>query len=237
MTDQTYQLPIEETLRSSWDKVSGAKSAFWTAFIIALVIMLAVSGLVYALSNAAPKIQPVFNLILQVVGYLIEMGIIYMGIKRAQDLPIAFGLIFHAFEGKLALKLILLYILQVIVFLIPILLIIASVFLFAISGAMAILGSIFFIAGFLGMIYLAVRLGLSMAFVLDTDAGPWNAIKLSYRATHRNFWNLFFITLLQSLIIFISAIPFGLGLIWTIPFAFINYGMVYKKLATNNLSR
>jgi uncharacterized membrane protein len=235
MTDQLYLLPIEETLKTSWDKTSGSKSTFWTAIIIIIAVMIGISGVVYALTNLAPKAGPLFNLIFQVVGYLLQMGLIYIGIKRAQDLPISFGMVFQAFDSGLALKLIALYILQILLFLIPILLIFVSVFLFTASNGMALLGALAFIAGLIGAFCLAVRLGLSMAFVLDANAGPWNAIKYSFRATRCNFWRLVFITLIQSLIILVSAIPFGIGLIWTIPFALINYGMIYRKLATNNL--
>jgi len=235
MTNPHYQLPIEETLKTAWHKVSGSKSTFWIAIIIVFFIMFALG----AISALLPKqIGAIFNIAIQIVSYLLQMGLIYIGIKRAQDLPLSFGLMFRAFNGGIALKLIGLYFLQAIILFIPVLCCIIGLFLTATTSQSynTLLAIILFSIGILSSFYLGIRLMLSMAFVIDTETGPVNAVRLSFQATQCNFWHLLLIMLIQSLIIIVSAIPLGIGLIWTLPFALINYGVIYKSLTTNNLS-
>lgn len=235
MIGQEYKLPIEETLKTAWEKVSGSKSTFWIALIITFAVLISMAGVLAAIAMLIPGITPLFQFISQLIGYIFEMGLIYMGIKRSQNLPINFAMIFYPLNLDLLLKLVGLYLLQFLIFLVPIIVIVASLFFYPISAGMLGLGILLTLIGSLGIIYLAIRMVLAMAFILDTNAGPWNAIKLSFRATHCNFWRLLFIIVLQSVIIAISVIPLGIGLIWTLPWAFINYGVFYKKLADNNM--
>jgi len=241
MTDLSYSLSIEETIKTAWNKVSGAKGTIWAALIILFAVALGLGLVNVMLSAMLPKVGPVFNVVFQVLIYLLDMGILYIGIKRAMDMPISYGLVFHAFSNGLPVKIILLYILQILICFIPVLLMLASAFTYDMEQASGqtflfmSLSILLFVAGLLGTIYITIRLMLSMGFVLDKQMSPINAIKSSFRATQCNFWNIFFIFLLQSLIIAISAIPLGIGLIWTIPFSLINYGVIYKNLSTNNL--
>ena len=78
--------------------------------------------------------------------------------------------------------------------------------------------------------YLAMRLYLAKGIVLDQQVGPWAAIKKSFRATKYNVWRLIGLTLLNAIILLVSVIPLGIGLIWSLPYLFINYGMVYRRL-------
>src|SRR5205085_143591 len=78
--------------------------------------------------------------------------------------------------------------------------------------------------------YLLVRLMLSIAFVLEQNVNPWRAIVLSFHATRCNFWRLFGWYIAIWIIMMISIIPLGIGLIWTLPLIYISYGMIYKTL-------
>jgi uncharacterized membrane protein len=79
-------------------------------------------------------------------------------------------------------------------------------------------------------LYIYIRISLSIGFVLDKEISPWNAIKLSFKATANHFWRLIAILILVNIIVLASSIPAGLGLIWTLPLAVICYGMIYKRL-------
>ena len=72
-----------------------------------------------------------------------------------------------------------------------------------------------------------------MAFVLDKKANPWQALKLSFRATRSNYWPLLGLVMVEFGIVIASALSLGIGLIWTAPLLLILYGMVYKKLSLN----
>jgi len=237
MTNTNYSLPVFETLQTSWSKVHGSKSTIWGALLLLLVIMIGLGICNYIITAFAKPIQPLINFFVQVIGILFGMGMLYMGIKRAQDLPISYNQLFRAFDDWLWVSIIAVYILQVLIMTIPIMCFMLGLFLYALMHTVTalVLTIILCIASLFLTIYLAVRMMLSMAFVVDKKTNPWESIKLSFRATQSNFWRLVGIFLLQILIVFISAIPLGIGLIWTIPFKYINFGMIYKNLSLNNL--
>jgi len=237
MANTNYSLPVFETLQISWSKVHGSKSTIWGALLLMMVIMMGLGICNFIIMAVAKPIQPVVNVFMQIIGLLFGMGLLYIGIKRAQDLPISYNQIFRAFDNWLWVSIIAVYILEVLIMIIPIMCTIACMFLYALihTPTALVMTIILSIAGIFMTIYLAVRMMLSMAFVIDKETGPWESIKLSFRATQSNFWKLIGIFLLLMLIVFISAIPLGIGLIWTIPFKYINYGMIYKNLSLNNL--
>src|SRR3990167_1138090 len=82
---------------------------------------------------------------------------------------------------------------------------------------------------FLLSCYLVIRTFFVPAFILDKNATPLESIQLSFQATRSNVLELIALLFLLTLILFISILPFGIGLIWTIPLLSINYGIVYKK--------
>jgi hypothetical protein len=79
-------------------------------------------------------------------------------------------------------------------------------------------------------IYLLFRMYLVHAFILAKKVNPWVAIKLSFKATKSNVCRLIGLSILNGLILLVSAIPLGIGLIWTLPYFFINFGEIYKSL-------
>lgn len=227
-------LPVNDTVKSAWHKVKGAKGTIWLSLIISFLIMLGFSILESITKMYISSLLWIVVLIAQIIGFLLQMGLIYIGICRANDKPINYKMVFHAFRFPLSLNLILLYIIQILIFL-PLLIIeflavffyphvdlIGSIFL-AIIGAIAALG----------ILYLSIRLVLSIAFQLDKEIKPWHAIKQSFQASKSNFWRLLAIYIIQILILILCTIPLGIGLIWGIPFAMICYGLIYRQLSVN----
>lgn len=229
MTDQPYQLPVFDTIKASWGKVYGSKGTFCLAFIVAFAIALGLGIIDGILEKSAPIIEYIFRFFLQIITYFIEMGLVYMGIRRAMDSPITFDMMFRVFNMILPFKIIGLYILQVLIMLIPIVIMFTSAALYPLFGT-PIVSILFFIIGILATMYLGIRMMMSMGFVLDKEMGPVNAIKLSFRATDHNFWNLVGIIIIQTIILVCLGITV-IGLIWALPFAFINYGMIYRSLS------
>lgn len=227
----TYQLPVESTLRTAWAKVHGAKKTIWAAFAILLVVVFClgfIQGIAEMINHA---LFQGMKLITNVVSYFLQIGILYIGICRAKDLPIHYQQMFRAFSVQRALNIVGLYIAQFILFIIPGLVIFAGIYIttfsFPVSGLM---GGIIFALGVIASIYLLARLILGLAIVLDQDSGPIQAIKHSFHLTQGNVLRLCLLSLIQIIIVVISAIPFGIGLIWTLPFAIIGYGVIYQNL-------
>lgn len=239
MTELTYSIPVWETIGKAWDKIKGTKGSVWGAIGLIILIMLGLIICGSIIQGIFPFLKSLVGLILQLVNFLFEMGLLYIGIKRAFDLPISYRLVFRSFETPVALRVIGLYILQILIFIpftllffIP--LIVQSVFDYPFSSApIVLLYLVCYVIGIIGVIYFVIRLLVAMAFVLDKLSNPWEAIVKSFEATRGNFWNLLFLTIIEILILMISAIPLGIGLIWTLPFALILYGIIYKELSVN----
>jgi uncharacterized membrane protein len=81
--------------------------------------------------------------------------------------------------------------------------------------------------------YLIIKMILAIGFLVDKKIGPWQSIKMSFRATRGNFWGIFGLMIILCLIIMMSIIPLGIGLIWALPYAIITYGVMYKNLLAN----
>ena len=228
-----YQLPVVETISTSWDKVSGAKGSVWAAIGILFVItsgLFFIAGLLEPVSHILSVVLLIASFI---VYFLLLIGLIYIGIARAASKPITYRLMFNTFNTTTALNLIGVYLLKIIILIPATLLIIAATIMQQSNQNVALV----FIIGAVGVIasiYLSLRLYLGIGYVLDKGANPLEAVKLSFKATRYNVLNLLGLTALQIGIIIIAEIPLGIGLIWAIPLTLIIYGTVYKRLSSNN---
>lgn len=230
----TYQLPISDTLRAAWDKVTGSKKSFWAALGIVFAIMFCF-GLAEGLSEAmnATAFQ-IMKFLGRVISYFLQLGLLYMGICRAKDKPLRYDLVFCAFTIDQAFRIIGLYLLELVLFIIPAVLILAGATLYSMTFVgSVILGSFLVVLAVIAIITIAVRLMLSVGLVLDQAMSPWSAIKTSFRLTEGNAFRLIALVIIQLAIVAVSVIPLGLGLIWTIPFSLIGYGVIYQRLTSH----
>lgn len=225
-------IPVGETIGIAWDKVSGSKGSFWGAMLVMFLIMFALGFADGIVKLIAPPIEPVLNVILQVVSGILQIGIAYIGIKRAQDAPINYRLMFRSCDGRILALIVGFYILQVLIILVPSLIIVFSTIGAAITenNALRALFILIDVLVSMAIIFYIIRISLSLAYILDQEMNPWAAIKQSYADTRGNFWRITAIICIQMLIIIVSIIPLGIGLIWSIPFGYILYGMIYKQL-------
>lgn len=240
-----YRIPVIDTIKLAWSKVDGAKGSFWAALGIMFLVIFAFGFLEGLFEESAPILTGILKVVGGLVNFLLQIGVLYMGIQRAKDLPINYKQMFIAFELDMGLRAIGTYILQAIIFIVPMLLIFIPTILLATGATVAggepvaastgakIVIALCYIVAILLMVYLSIRLYISMGFVLDQRANPIDAIKSSFAATKGNVWNLIGIAILQFLILIVSIIPIGIGLIWTLPFVFILYGVLYKNLLVN----
>jgi uncharacterized membrane protein len=84
-------------------------------------------------------------------------------------------------------------------------------------------------------IYLATRLQFfTFAMIEDKTLDPIEGIKKSWNVTRGKFWRIFGFSALSMLIILISIIPFGLGLIFSLPVVSISSAILYMRLADNH---
>lgn len=230
----TYKLPIWDTIENAWKKVKGAKLVIFCGFLTAILINIAIFAI-----SAYFKLESHFvtyfllTILGKLIAVLLSAGLLLYGLKRSFDLPINYSMLFAAFDRRVGFKIILFYLLMIVI-LLPIAAIfmtIALVGIFLPTGIAGLVVALIYILTLCSLIYILVRISLAISFILVRGSGPWEAIKLSFAATRGNFWRLFTVKLLTSLFLSISAIPLGIGLIWTIPLRYITIGEVYKRLS------
>ena len=99
-----------------------------------------------------------------------------------------------------------------------------------------IVATFFAVIGFILLIipgiYVGIRLTLSPYFVIDKKMSGWQAVKESWRVTKDHFWKLFGLNLLLICVVIVSLIPFGLGLLLSLPFGVMVMSLVYKHLSS-----
>ncbi len=247
MSENAIRLSIPETMKASWEKVSGSKSTIWSVLICIIIVRLIVAGinkLVYA-SNGEPIVAAgplllgsIAILLLTFLAIILQWGLAYIAVQRAMDVPIQFNMLKQVFNFRIILRMIGVTIVGFIIML-P-----AAIFLFLpsylnsltdpnlmqliklVSALSNIAGFIFSIWG----VYLNFRLLLVAALILVKRVPLWRAIKLSFKATKSNVWRMLGLVIVNVLLLLVSAIPLGIGLIWSLPYSLIAYGMIYKNL-------
>ncbi len=231
MTEMTYSLPVMESVKAAWQKVKGAKGTFWAIFgifFIAEIIAAILSSIV---------LQPVFMVILYVLQILSTIALLYIGIRRAQDVPIHYTMVKEVLTIRTFLSTIGLYILQFFIFIPAILLTVLGyvALMYSQNQPSPALNVVAFILYFLAVILfiaLSLRMWLGLGFILDKKQNPVDALKNSFKATKGNAWNLLGLAIVNMFILFVSIITIYIGLIWGLPWLLIIYGEVYKRLAS-----
>lgn len=80
-------------------------------------------------------------------------------------------------------------------------------------------------------IYWAVRYQFYGYCIVDRDVGPVEAMKMSGRITRGSWWNLFWLGILQALVVLLGALACLVGLFWAMPTAMVAHAYAYMKLA------
>jgi hypothetical protein len=242
MIDRSIQLPVGDTILGAWARLSGSKSQFWLALSIFFIVAIAFNVAQYYTEENHIVLYVLVSIVSTFVSYFLHLGLVYMGITRAKDQPIHWSQLFYAFDLELVLYLIGLYVMYVLALILPIAIGVgtgiglgyAAQHIDTAAQVVVVIAGINIIAAsIVATIYIAVRLSLGMAFILENRIGPITALKQSIKATDGNFWNVFSMFFCQWNILLISIIPVGLGMIWTLPFNFICYGLAFKVLRGN----
>ena len=80
-------------------------------------------------------------------------------------------------------------------------------------------------------IYLALRLQFYSYYIVDKNAGALDSLKMSWKVTEGNVFNLFLFMLLLIVINIAGAIALLVGLLITIPVSFVAVTLLYRKLS------
>lgn len=237
-------LNIFDTIKTAWSQVKGSKGSFWMVVLFIFITSLIYQG--FHFLEKAPFSHPLMLLwavlacITTLFEFMLLFGLIYLGVQRAANLDIRYTMIKNVLTLEIFLKCIG-YILLIYVLFIPafILMIIAVVLShYAISHVEShllfqLISAACYVIAFIYMVTILLRLYVAKVFIAVEKLNPWLAIKRSFQATQSNAWKLLGLLVINIIIVAVSAIPFGVGLIWTLPYLYINYGLVYRRLAVS----
>lgn len=79
-------------------------------------------------------------------------------------------------------------------------------------------------------IYLSIAYMFTLALVVEKNMDFWQAMETSRKAVTQHWFKFFFISVLMGIVYLVSIIPFGLGLIWTIPMFIALQGVLYRRV-------
>jgi uncharacterized membrane protein len=173
------------------------------------VLFLAMLGLTFILgveplAERNPAVSLIIQLVLALIVYPMSAGILMMGIHQVSGKPVSIGMMFGYFDQTL--RLFLLYI------------------------VMMIMVTIGFILLILPGIYLAVAYAMALPLLIEKKMGVWEALETSRKALSKRWFTVFGLFILLGILVALSALPLGIGLIWTIPLSVTVMGVVYKTV-------
>jgi hypothetical protein len=239
--DEYYVLPVFETVQTAWRKVKGTKATIW-ALLGSLFVIEFIFGLI---TNPKQPIFPIpmsialiFQVISMVIQFIFTWALVYVGIQRALDNPVTFrDSLKYVNRVGLFFRMIVLYILEVIVILVPVIVLALIPMLIKKFYNLGMFGdfvvAFFYIGAAFASIYIILGLYLASGLVIKQNMVAIDAIKESFAVIQNNRFRLIGLTIINMFILMIAMIPLGLGLIWVFPYLFICYGVVYEKLVND----
>lgn len=205
-----YELRFGDVLSEAWAKVKGAKGTFWLAILLFMLVNIAVGFttgfiLTFVIGQKFPLLSGVLSQVIVIaITTPITAGLGILGIRRAADASIRASSIFD-YYGKIVplfFTMLLLYIMVTIGYLLLIL-----------PG-----------------IYLTVAYMFAMPLVVEKDLSPWQALEASRKAVTKRWFTVFGIFITLMIILSFSMLPLFIGLIWSIPWAGIVVGIMYRNI-------
>lgn len=206
--------PIVGVIKDTWEETKGAKASIWAAIAVLYLVMLlaeaaasflTISRGVEGATGVDQGFDSVIQLFISAVGVIFTAGLLYIGVKKVAGEGISWKMIFSGFSfaGQIVLA--------------------------------TLLQSIFVAVGLLLFVlpglYLMVGYSLTLPIIMDRGMSAWEAMEASRKAIHQVWWKVAGAFVLMGLIQFVSAIPFGIGLIWTVPMVIILVGVMYHRLS------
>ncbi len=207
-----YDFSIGEVITESWNKVNGLKGPFWLAAIILFGIVfiggLALGGIanfigLVNVANPGFAVPILMQIALMAVIYPFIAGVVMLGVRRSVDLPLSYNEIFAYFA-----------------YVVP--LVVAGIL-------MTICMMLGFILLIIPGIYLSVAYMFTVPLIVEKNLGAWEAMETSRKAVTRHWFKFFLILIVMTVIFIVSAIPLGIGLIWTYPMFIAVMGILYRE--------
>ena len=209
-----YDYSITQLIGEAWQLISGTKGIIFAGFVVFYLVMFVASfiiGLVFGIFGAlsdnmvlAIVVQFATSILATAVAYPFLAGVSMIGIRRAAGQPFSFNDIFSYF-GRTVPLLITAILMMILIYI--------GFFLLILPG-----------------IYLSVAYMLAMQLVVERNLSPWQALEASRKALSQHWFKAFGLFLLLGLIVAVSIIPLGIGLVWSVPLFVVATGVLYRTI-------
>ena len=213
-----YDFSISAVLTQAKDNMQGNKGLIWSAlafFVVVSIMFQMISQYFLGASNptlamamhaAPPGVGGVVlqNILNMFISTPLGAGLTMMGIKCAAGAEVRWSEVYAYFDKVLVL---------VGTTLLMLLMIVIGFLLLIIPG-----------------IYLSLAYSFAIPLVLDKGMSPWEALETSRKAVSHHWFKVFGLYLVFGLIVVISVIPLGIGLVWTIPMGLLLKGILYRTI-------
>jgi len=211
---EAYDFSVFGLIQAAWERINGVKWIFLAALLAYIVIAVLITSIISIFMPADLSENPMDisafaasqlqSLLASPVLVPIMTGILMLAIKHARGETPELSSIFNYF-------------------------IIVWPLVFA-SIAMNVLIIVGFMLLLLPGIYLSVAYAFALPLMADKGLGIWEALEISRKTVTKRWFKIFGLDMVLAFIIVVSAIPFGIGLIWSIPLAYVSYGLLYHRI-------
>jgi len=207
---QSGELSVGRVLDEAWQRTRGLKGPVWGSYILLVLAVIVINVVVGVLGGIlghgamAAGFAVAVQLTVSLVTYPFMAGIMMMGVYRAVDREVSYRMAFDFFG-----------------FFVPIIL--ATILV----ALLTMVGFIFLV---IPGIYLSVAYLCVLPLIIDKKMGVWQAMETSRKGIGRKWFTVFIIYLVLGFIVMLSAIPLGIGLIWTVPMMIAASGVIYRDL-------
>ena len=198
-----WDFEIGQVMSEAWALTRGMKASFWGAALVVYGILIVMGLIGGAVAGKSVAVSVVTNVLMGAVGPILFIGILMMGIRRAAGLPINFSTAFSCFDRAVP---------AFVAGLLTTVLTYIGILLLIIPG-----------------IYLGIAYCMTMPLIADRRLQPWQAMETSRKAVGKRWFQVFGLLLVVGLLVGLSAIPLGIGLIWTGPWVINVIGVLYRR--------
>ncbi|AZS52011.1 DUF975 family protein [Entomomonas moraniae] len=197
-----YDFSIGDVIARAWEKVNGVKLPLFVALLIIMVINTIINVFLEIIPEQAAI---VFNIALSIAACGLSTNFTIIALKHLRGEKLIDALkCFYSLSN--------IYITLVIATVVATILVVFGFLLFIIPG-----------------IYLSIGYCLMQWIIIDhPEVSPWQALEISRKIVTKHWFKFFGLYFILTIILIISVIPLGIGLIWTLPLTILAPGVVYQ---------
>lgn len=237
-SNESQKLIFKDVFGSAWQLVKGYKCTFWGGIFFVVLVSLIIWGVLscfayYAIhfagvsKDTATSVSSIVRTFFTLPAYV---GLYLLGIKRAGGLPIRSLDVLKYYPYILGLFGV--YLLQMIIMAILGAFIGVSIIFIDFKSHIIISIIAVIIAVLIGLfiLYLSIGYIFSLVVRIEKKLGFWRCLETSRKGVSRQWFLVFFILIVSSLLCLFAAIPLLIGLIWVLPWVNLVSGVMYVRL-------